>query len=172
MNLPAQFEKLDQRMVLRTLGLGLIAGMRSWTAPAAVVFSYDAAPTDAGWKRWPVFSTRAARLVWAFFGVNEYVADKWPRTIQLKPQVLHTDGGILGRSGVAALAGAALGTEYAEDNSVAMGAAIAFGASVLGNYLFYYLRKSAGAKSGIHDFTVAMIEDQVCVGMAAAVARS
>lgn len=178
MSLPVQLGGLggiDRRLASRTVGLGLIAGMRSWTAPAAVVFSYDTAPADAGWKRWPIFSSRGARLVWAFFGVNEYVADKWPRTIpriQLKPQVMHTDGGILGRSGVAALAGAALGTEYRQENSVAVGAALAFGASIVANYLCYYLRRSLGAKSGLHDFTVAMIEDQVCVGLAAAVARS
>jgi uncharacterized membrane protein len=170
-----QLENADQRMVLRALGAGTIAGMRSWTAPASVVFSYDTAPADAPWKRWPVFSSRWARLAWAFFGVNEYVADKWARTIpriQLKPQLTHTDGGILGRSGVAALAGAALGSEAKEDNSEAVGAALAFGASVVTNYLFYFLRKAIMEKSKVHDYTVAMIEDQLCVGLAAAVARS
>ncbi len=149
--------------------------MRSWTAPAAVVFSYDKAPAHSPWKSWPLFSTRWARLGWAFLGVNEYVADKWPRTIpriQLKPQMTHTDGGILGRSGVAALAGAALGSEYQEQNSTALGAALAFGASMFGNYLFYYLRKALGEKTKVHDFTIGMVEDQLCVGMAAAVARS
>lgn len=174
MSLPA-LENVDQRLALRTLGLGLIAGMRSWTAPATVAFTYDSAPADAGWRSWPIFSSRGARLAWLFFGVNEYVADKWPRTIpriQLKPQITHTDGGILGRSGVAALAGAALGTEYKDENAAAVGAGLAFLGSLVGNYIFYYLRKAASEKSKVHDFTVAMVEDQLCIGMAAAVARS
>jgi uncharacterized membrane protein len=175
MHLPAQLEKADQRMVLRALGAGVIAGMRSWTPPAAVALSYDNAPADAKWKSWPIFSSRLARLTWVFFGVNEYVADKWARTIpriQLKPQMTHTDGGILGRSGVAALAGAAIGSEDKQENSEALGAAIAFGTSVVTNYLFYFLRKVIGEKSKVHDYTVAMIEDQLCVATAVAVARS
>lgn len=171
----AVLENTNQRLALRSLGLGLIAGMRSWTAPAAVAFSYDRAPKEAGWRKWPIFSSRGARLAWLFFGVNEYVMDKWPRTIpriQLKPQLTHTDGGILGRSGVAALAGAAIGTEYEDQNGAAVGAALAFGASFISNYIFYWVRKAMWENSKLHDFTVAMIEDQLCVGMATAVARS
>lgn len=92
--------------------------------------------------------------------------------IQLKPQLTHTDGGILGRSGVAALAGAAIGTEYKDDNAPATGAALAFLGSLVGNYLFYWARKAMFENSKLHDYTVAMIEDQLCIGMAAAVARS
>lgn len=175
MVLPVQLRKNDQRMIWRTLGLGLVAGMRSWSAPAAVVFSYDTAPADSPWKRWPIFSSKPARLAWVFLGVNEYVADKWPRTIpriQVKPQLTHTDGGILGRSAVAAIAGAALGTEYREENSKMRGAALAFGTSMISNYVFYYLRKIVSEKSNVHDYTIAMIEDQVCIGTATAVARS
>lgn len=175
MALPVQLENVDQRLALRSLGMGLIAGMRSWTPPATVAFTYDRAPADAGWKRWPLFSSKWARLIWLFFGVNEYVADKWPRTIpriQLKPQMTHTDGGILGRSAVAALAGAALGTEYKQEDSVPVGAALAFLGSLVSNYIFYYARKAMWENSRLHDYTVAMIEDQLCIGMAVAVARS
>jgi uncharacterized membrane protein len=175
MALPVKLENVNQRLALRAMGLGLAAGMRSWTAPATVALTYDTAPVDSGWRRWPLFSSKGARLAWIWAGVNEYVADKWPRTIpriQLKPQMTHTDGGIIGRTGVAALAAAALGTEHKEENSALLSAAIGAGAALFSNYLFYYLRKAIGSKSKLHDYTVAMIEDQLCVGLAAAVARS
>ena len=175
MSTPITLDNIDQRMALRSLGLGMIAGMRSWTAPMAVALSYDRAPADAAWKRWPLFSSKGARLAWTTLGVLEYVADKWARTIpriQLKPQMTHIDGGITGRTGVATLAAAALGTEYKQDNSVAISTAIGMGSAVVGNLLFYYLRKALVSKTKLHDFTIAMIEDEVAVAMAIAVARS
>jgi uncharacterized membrane protein len=170
-----QLEKANTTMALRALGVGLIDGMRSWTPMAALAFTYNTAPSDAAWRRWPLFSSKAARLVWLFFGVNEYVADKWPRTIPrigLVPQPTHTDGGIIGRTLFGTLTAAALGTEYKEENSVAASAAIGTVASLAANYFFYYVRKALKDKTKVHDYTVAMIEDQLCFALAVAVARS
>lgn len=173
--LPVQLDKINQRLALRSTAIGLMAGMRSWTPPATVAMTYDTAPKDAGWRSWPLFSSTWARLIWVFFGINEYVADKWPRTIDRirpAPQMTHTDGGIVGRTAVGALAAAAIGTEYHDEDAVTQATLIATLASLFGNYFFFYLRKALGQRTGIHDFTVAMMEDQLCLAMAVAVARS
>lgn len=170
-----QSERATARTILRALGIGLVGGMRSWTAPAAVALTYDTAPDNSGWRRWPVFSTKGARLAWLTLGAVEYVADKWPRTIpriRLKPQPTHTDGGLLGRSAVASLAGAAIGSEQGAKGSVALGAALSGAAAIASNYFFYYLRKAVVKKSRLHDYTVAMIEDQIALALAIIVART
>lgn len=164
-----------QRLALRALAMGLAGGMRAWSPLAMVALTYDRRSPKTGWRRWPVFRDKWGRVGLVTLGAVEYVADKWPRTIRrkrLKPQVTHTDGGLIGRAAFVTLAGAALGSEYEERNSVAMGAAIGLGVSVLSNYAFYYLRKAAGDWSHVHDYTIAMIEDEVCVGLLTAVART
>lgn len=174
MPLPIRPEKIDQRLIVRALLLGLVGGMRSWTPPTTIALTYDTAPADSGWKRWPVFSSRGARLAWTTLGAVEYIADKWPRTIprtRLRPQPTHTDGGLIGRTAVAALATAALGSEYEEENSVVAGAVIGAVAALLSNIAFYHLRKELVEKTQMPDGAIAMIEDEIAVGLAIVTTR-
>lgn len=167
--------KNNKHLALRALAMGLAGGMRAWSPLAMLSLNYDTAPEEAGYKHWPVFRDRWGRLALISLGAVEYVADKWPRTIKrtrLMPQPTHTDGGLIGRSAFVTAAGAALGSEYEEDNSVALGASIGLGTALLSNIAFYRLRKAVVEWSGVHDYTIAMIEDGICIGLLTAVART
>lgn len=63
-----------------------------------------------------------------------------------------------------------MGSQYKDDNSVGVGAAVCAGTAFVANYAFEHFRKAVVEWSGLHDFTVAMMEDQMCVGLCAAVA--
>ena len=157
-----------QQLVLRSLGLGFAGGLRSWPPMAALILTRHRAPADAGWPRWPVLRNRWTQRALVTLGALEPIADKWPRTIpriRLKPQPSHIDGGLIGRTAVDALAGAALGSEYRFKNSVALGAAVAAAAAVAGNYLGYYAREAVKKATGLPDPTVGMIEDEISIGL-------
>lgn len=163
-----------QNLVTRSALMGLAGAMRAWSPLATVALTYDIVPEDSGYKKWPVFNSKLGRLALVAFGVGEYVADKWPRTIDRTrplPQPSHIDGGIIIRTAFATAAGAALGSQYKDDNSVGVGAAVATGTAFVANYAFEHFRKAVVEWSGLHDFTVAMMEDQMCVGLCAAVAN-
>lgn len=157
-----------EQLVLRALGLGFAGGLRSWPPLAALILTQDRAPATAGWTDWPVLGNRWTQRALVTLGALEPIADKWPRTIpriRLKPQLTHIDGGILGRTAVDALAGAALGSEYRFRNSVALGAVVAGSAALAGNYVGYYAREAVKKVTGLPDPTVGAIEDEICIGL-------
>lgn len=163
-----------QNLITRSALLGLAGAMRAWSPLATVALTHDIVPEDSGYKKWPVFNSKLGRLALVAFGVGEYVADKWPRTIDRTrplPQPSHIDGGIIIRTAFATAAGAALGSQYRQDDSVGVGAAVCTGTAFVANYAFEHFRKAIVEWSGLHDFTVAMMEDQICVGLCAAVAN-
>lgn len=53
-----------------------------------------------------------------------------------------------------------------------LGAAVATGTALLTNYALENFRKAVVDWSGLHDYTVAMMEDQICVGLCVAVANA
>lgn len=164
-----------QRLVLQALALGLAGGMRSWPPLAMFAATYDAAPTGSGWRRWPILRNPWGRRALIALGVGETVADKWPGTIsrlQVKPQLTHIDGGLLGRVGLDAVAGAALGSEYSSRNSTIVGAAVGGLAALLGNVAGNRVRQAVVASTKLPDPTVGMIEDVACFALLTAVTRS
>lgn len=98
----------NQQLILRSTIMGLAGAMRAWSPLATVALTYDTVPEESGYKNWPVFRSRLGRLALVSFGVGEYVADKWPRTINRTrpaPQPSHIDGGIVLRTVFATVAG-------------------------------------------------------------------
>ena len=161
-----------RQLVIRALGLGFAGGLRSWPPLAALMLTYDRAPATAGWKRWPVLRSPWGRRALIVLGVLEPIADKWPGTqsrLSLKPQLTHTDGGLIGRVAVDTLAAAALGSEYRVKNSVALGAAVGAAGALVGNYAGYSAREAVKRSTGLPDPTVGTIEDEVCIGLLTAV---
>lgn len=165
----------NQSLILRSAALGLAGAMRAWSPLALMALTYDSEPEESGYKDWPVFRSKLGRVALVSFGVGEYVADKWPRTIDRTrpaPQPSHIDGGIAFRTGFATVAGAALGSQYQEENATGVGAAVATGTAFVANYVLEEFRRKLVDWSGLHDYTIAMMEDQICVGICAAIART
>ncbi|MFW5973279.1 MAG: DUF4126 family protein [Bacteroidota bacterium] len=143
--------------LLLAAGAGLIAGLRSMSAPAAVSHSLSArrsprSSTAPG--RW--LSSRRTSAVLAVLAAGELIADKMPFVpARIEPPAL------FGRAASGALCGAAIAGRYrtAPLSAAAVGAASAVASSFAG----YHLRRAVVRTTSLPDPLIAAAEDAVVV---------
>jgi uncharacterized membrane protein len=143
--------------------LGLVAGMRSMMAPAALAFILTRRPEVAP-AAIPVhwFTLRPLAIVFGLLTVGELVADKLPMTpnrIALGP--------FLGRIVGGSLTGAAF-VQVGGINPW-IGAACGAVGAVASTFGVFHLRKFVGRVTGISDPFVGTMEDIVAVALAVSV---
>jgi uncharacterized membrane protein len=148
-----------------TAGLGVAAGMRSMTAPAAlahVLSSQTFRPHDQPARL--LASERVAGLA-KLAAVGEWVGDKMPfvpdRTDPLP---------LGGRIGSGALVGAAAAAARRE--SLLVGAFVGAAGAVAGSFAMVRVRKALPKALGIPDLPVALAEDAAAVVLALVSARA
>jgi uncharacterized membrane protein len=136
--------------------IGVIAGLRSMTAPAAVSWA-----ARLGWlhleNTWLAFLGFAATpYILSLLAIGELVADKLPKTPSRKSAVPFT-----GRILSGALSGAALGAT----NDALMGGLLAgvLGA-VAGTLGGYEFRARLVRAIGGNDLPIALLEDAIAIG--------
>jgi len=144
-------------IIALSLAIGVVAGLRSLTAPAVVSWA-------AQWN-WInlqnshlafLGSIRAAWILTAL-AVAELVSDKLPFTpARTKP------GGLLARIVTGGLCGAALCVTAGE--SAILGAILGAVGAVAGAFVGYELRRRLVTKRNASDLVVALIEDAVAIG--------
>jgi uncharacterized membrane protein len=151
------------KCLLKAFQIGVIAGMRTMTAPALV--SYKLAHTKPDRNVGPALpdsrlhfltSTTTANVL-AVMAAGELIADKLPQTPSRigQPQVW-------GRIGSGALSAAAL-TE-ADGNSARVGAVIGALGAVAGSFAFFHLRRWLTHEKDLPDLWVALAEDTLTIG--------
>jgi uncharacterized membrane protein len=150
----------------RAFAMGLIAGLRSMSAPA--LFSAAASRKHNGALTRTPFDTLTSPRTAAVLGalaVGEMVVDKLPKTPSrtIPPSVIFR-----------ALSGALVGAAYCEEQRkpLATGALLGALGAVAATYGAYYLRQAADHKTGLPDPVVAFIEDAITVGAGLGVMRS
>jgi uncharacterized membrane protein len=149
---------------VRSALLGVLSGGRSMTPLAMLALFHDRGSLKGAWQDWPVLRSPAGRAALALAAAGELIGDKLPMTpSRTKPLPL------LGRIGTGAIAGAAIGTLGGPDGW-RRGAALGALGGLVGSFAGAFLR-SAGAKTGLPDIVVALVEDAaVVIGAAAVVA--
>lgn len=141
-------QNTNTMLFLRTLGLGIVAGMRSMTAPAILRHwtgrHPDLAPTPLDHPAAPIVLTTMA--------TGEIVVDKLPST----PNRTHP-------ASVAfrAVSGALVGGSFCAANrrSPAAGAIIGAVGAVAATYAAFHLRRYLTKERGLPDMVVALAED-------------
>ncbi|HEY9303799.1 MAG TPA: DUF4126 family protein [Mycobacterium sp.] len=141
-------------VLLLALGIGVIAGLRSLTAPAVVAWAallhwINLNGTWASWLAHPVTVTIVTILA-----VGELVADKLPKTPSRT-----SPPSFAARIALGAFAGAVIGTAWGFTWS-ALGAGII--GAVLGTLGGYEARTRLAASHG-HDLPIALLEDAIAV---------
>ncbi|WP_434389132.1 DUF1990 family protein [Melittangium boletus] len=143
---------------LTTVGFGVLAGMRSMSAPAVLAYQYSVEPkaVPGGWgERVPWKKTAAVLGVLA---AGELVADKTPWVpARIAPPAL------LGRVVMGALTGAAVaapGRKLSPTRAV-VGAT----AAVVATVGFYTLRRFATRRLGVPNVVAGLIEDAAAAAM-------
>lgn len=143
-------------LLLGGFGIGVIAGLRSLTAPAVVSWAAHWGWLDLHGTRLAFLSSSAAAWIISILAVAELVNDKLPKTPNRTAPVPLTARILTG-----ALSGAALWT--AAQHSVAAGGIAGAVGGIVGAYVGYAIRRRL-VRSGVPDFAVALVEDLVAIG--------
>jgi uncharacterized membrane protein len=138
--------------------IGVVAGLRSMTAPAAVSWA-----ARLGWlhleNTWAAFLGYAATpWILTLLAIGEWIADKLPKTPSRKTLVPFA-----GRIAAGALCGAAIGTPSQSLAAGTIAGALGAVAGTLGGYEF---RSRLVRATGGKDLRIALLEDAIAIGAA------
>jgi uncharacterized membrane protein len=145
---------------LRPIGIGLVAGMRSLTAPA-VVSDRLARSRNGGLVALPVrlLQSPAVAAALKVMAAGELVADKTPGIpARIEPLPLAA------RAATGALSGAAVAA--ADGESAATGALLGGLAAVVATYGMYHLRRRLAEALPVPDALLGLAEDALAVAVA------
>ncbi len=135
--------------------IGVIAGLRSLTAPAAVSWA-----ARLGWihleNTWMAFLGFAATpYIISVLAIGELIADKLPNTPSRK-----APPGFIARIVAGALSGAALGA----GGSWVIGMVAGVGGAIVGTFGGYEFRSRLVKATGGKDLPIALLEDAIAIG--------
>jgi uncharacterized membrane protein len=137
--------------------IGIVAGLRSLTAPALVAWAAHRNWIDLHGSPLSFMGSTAAVVVFALGAVGELFADKLPSTpSRLKPP------GFIARVVLGGLSGAAVAASTS--HSMALGAVLGAAGGIAGAFTGYEVRTRLVRALGVPDFIIACLEDAVAIG--------
>jgi uncharacterized membrane protein len=144
-------------VLLLAFAIGVIAGLRSMTAPAAVSWAAHVNWLNLHNSRFSILGSTAAAYILTILALGELVSDKLPSTpnrTTLMP--------LVGRGLTGALAGAALCASA--NQSIGAGAVLGLVGAVAGAFAGYEVRHRIVQRLHVPDFLIAIAEDLVAIG--------
>jgi len=142
-----------------TVGIGIVAGLRSLTAPAVVAWGAHLGWLNLQGSPLAFMSSTVAVAIFSLLAVGELVADKLPNTPKRT-----APAPLLARVVTGGLCGACLCA--ATGKSLIAGALFGGTGGVIGAFLGYELRRRLVTNLHIKDFIVAVCEDLLAIGFA------
>ena len=138
--------------------LGVVCGLRSMMAPAAVCWGARLGWLHFDGTRFAFIHNPITLIVFTLFALGELVADKLPKTPSRT-----APPGLIAR----AVFGAACGAALAVSAGGSLGPAIALGliGALAGTYGGYAVRHAITAGGKIPDLPVALVEDVIAIGL-------
>jgi uncharacterized membrane protein len=146
---------------LKAITIGIIAGMRSMSAPA-LTSSYLAQNKNLASSPLGRFASPTASRVLKVLAAGEILADKLPMVpsrVSAGPLVTRITSG--------AVSGAAVSA--ADKKQAEIGAVLGGVAAVVGAFGFYHLRRRIGAEIRVSDAVLGIVEDVIVISAAAAI---
>lgn len=141
------------------LGIGIVAGLRSLTAPAAVSWAAYLGWLNLQGSPLAFMGSTAAVVIFSLLALGEYVADLLPQT----PNRI-TPGPLIARILTGGLSGACLCA--AGGQSLVAGAVLGGIGSVIGAFAGYQVRTRLVRGLKVQDMLIAIPEDLVAIGLA------
>jgi uncharacterized membrane protein len=147
----------SSQVLLLALLIGVVAGLRSLTAPAVVSW--------AGHRNWlnlhntplSFIGSTGAVVIFVLLAIVELVADQLPSTpSRLQPP------GLIARIILGGLSGA--GVAVAGAQSIALGAILGAAGAIAGAFVGYEVRTRLVRALKVPDLVVALLEDAVAIG--------
>jgi uncharacterized membrane protein/uncharacterized protein (UPF0548 family) len=150
--LEREVERVRRDRLLTPVGFGVLAGMRSFSAPALLSHQLSREPAEAPEGRARVLTSRWTSRVLAVLAVGELLADKMPWVpARISPPAL------VGRALSGALTGAAVAAPHRQPSAgqALLGAL----AAVASTFTFYKLRQLATRRLGLSNVVAGLVED-------------
>ncbi len=140
------------------IGIGIVAGLRSLTAPAVVAWAAHFGWLNLRDSTLGFMSSTAVVAILSLLAIGEIVADKLP----IIPKRT-APAPLLGRIITGGLCGACLCA--ADGKSLITGALLGGTGGVIGAFVGYQIRRRLVNNLHIHDFVVAVCEDLLAIGL-------
>jgi uncharacterized membrane protein len=141
------------------LGIGVVAGLRSMTAPAVVAWAAHLGSLHLHDTSLAFMGSTIAVGILSVFAIGELIADKLPKTprrTMIAP--------LLARAVTGGLCGACL--DLSRNQSLIIGAILGAVGAVLGAFGGYEIRKRLVSRLNIPDLFVALPEDLIAIASA------
>jgi uncharacterized membrane protein len=141
------------------VGIGLVAGLRSLTAPAAVSWAAHLGWLNLHSSPLAFMGSMVAVAIFSLLAIGELIADKMPKTpsrtslVPLLARILM--GGLCGASVCASA-----------NQSLLIGALLGGMGAVIGAFGGYEIRRQLVSKLNTKDIFVAISEDLIAIGLA------
>ena len=144
------------QVLLLAFLIGVIAGLRTFTAPAVVAWAANRHWLNLHNSPLAFMGSTAAVAVFTVLALGELVVDKLPSTPN-RTRLL----GLIGRSVLGGLSGAAVAASGAQ--SIALGAVLGVAGAIAGAFAGYEVRKRLVRALKVPDFVIALFEDAVAI---------
>lgn len=141
------------------VGMGIVAGLRSMTAPAAVSWAAHLGWLDLHGSPLAFIGSGAAVAIFSMLAIAEYVTDVLPKTPSRT-----TPGPLIARIVMGGLSGACLCASA--NQSLLIGAVLGGIGGVIGAFSGYEARKRLVSGLKVKDAMIAIPEDLVAIGCA------
>ena len=151
--------EFDPRVALKSLAIGIVAGLRCMMAPAIAIDDLARHQTQSPLLQFfTPFATKKGKNFSAVNSILEVLADKLP-FIGARTQ----PGSVVVRCLCGAFAGSAIASS--RKSSVAHGAAFGIAGALIGTFGGYHARKWLVEKTRLPDPVVALAEDGIAVAL-------
>jgi uncharacterized membrane protein len=144
-------------VVLATFGIGVVAGLRSLTAPATTAWAAHLKWLNLQGTPFVFMASPVAVAIFALLAIVELVADKLPSTPSRT-----APPGLIARILLGGLSGAVVAA--AASKAFALGAALGAIGGVAGAFAGYQVRTRLVKALKVPDFLIAILEDLVAIG--------
>ena len=145
------------QVLLLAFGIGIVAGLRSLTAPAVVAWAAHLSWLNLAGTPVAFMGSTAALIIFSLLAIGELVADKLPTTPKRT-----APAPLIARIITGALCGAALSVAGAK--GLVAGVLLGAIGGIIGAFLGYNIRRRLALH--VKDCVVAVCEDVVAVGLA------
>lgn len=144
-------------ILLLAFGIGVIAGLRSLTAPAVVAWAAQRGWLNLHGSALSFMGSTVAAAIFTILAAIELVADQLPSTpARTKPP------GLIARILLGGLSGAAIA--LAGGQQAAIGACLGAAGGVAGAFAGYHVRTALVRALKVPDVVIALLEDLVAIG--------
>jgi uncharacterized membrane protein len=144
------------QVLLLAFLIGVIAGLRTMTAPAVVAWAINRHWLSLHNSLFALMGSTAAVAVFTVLALGELVIDKFPST----PNRTALPG-LIGRSVLGGLSGASIAASGAQP--IALGAVLGVAGGIAGSFAGYNVRTRLVRAFKVPDFVIALLEDAVAI---------